>query len=74
MSYAQKVARAHKQLIQIRKDPTKTEARYDEIIELRMLLLDILETTIGLELPELNDLTVVIQKRAAKWGLKGDCV
>lgn len=56
----------------MRLDESKTAARYDEIIKLRMLLLDVLE-----DLGEFTSGTTRmdhIEKLAQKWGKKGDCV
>ena len=55
-------------LARIRNDESLTAARYDEIIKLRMLLLDIMETA------ECDLLRRRIEKAAAGWGKKGDCV
>ena len=63
----------------IRSDVTQTEARYDEIVSLRMLLLDILD---GLDSAEDEGLTrhytatfrERIKKRTPTWGKKDDCV
>lgn len=52
----------------IRGDRDQTEARYDEIIKLRMLLLDIMETA------ECDALARRIERASATWGKKGDCV
>jgi hypothetical protein len=58
-----------------RDDPAKTSARYDEIIKLRMMLLDIADIagTIAHE-PELERDRIRIVNRAKHWGRKGDCV
>jgi hypothetical protein len=53
----------------IRHDPTKSAERYDEIIELRMLLMDVMDYS---EIP--SALRARIERRAKKWGAKGDCV
>lgn len=60
----------------IRKDRSKTAERYDEIIRLRMLLMDVLDTVeVGDEFFDpMGGLRQRIEQQAKKWGLKGDCV
>lgn len=78
--YKRKLSTVENHLIALRLDTTKTAARYDEIIQLRMLLLDILEGTATLELSEGIDKDRIdryrqrIEETSVKWGRKGDCV
>jgi hypothetical protein len=60
----------------IRNDETLTAARYDEIVELRMLLMDIDEMLdeSGMFPDVLSRIRKPIQDRVKKWGKKGDCV
>jgi hypothetical protein len=74
MSYRLKIARAEQKLIAIRNDETKTAARYDEIITLRMKLLDILDELERDQIIEGNKWIPRIEEMAKKWGKKGDCV
>lgn len=65
-------------LEELKNDPTKTAARYDEVIKLRMHLLDILEDNRLLELveqyPWIANIRLRIAKESKMWGRKGDCV
>lgn len=74
-SYTQKVADVQVVINAIRDDVSRTAARYDEIIKLRMMLLDIADIagTIAHE-PELERVRIRILNRAKRWGRKGDCV
>lgn len=57
-------------LWEIRNDPKMTAIRYDEIIKLRMLLLDILE---DLEEAGEDGMADRIKYHSKKWGNPGDC-
>lgn len=63
-------------LIDIRSDPKMVSRRYDEIIALRMFLLDIREAieTADFEDPKLKKIEKQITALSRKWGKKGDCV
>lgn len=56
-------------LVALRNDAARTAARYDEILALRMLLLDMLEDE---DLPE--QWQEEIERRSRAWGAPGDCV
>jgi hypothetical protein len=65
----------------IRQDTTQAAARYQEILDLRMLLLDILDAVDGLDdddrarrSRDLQHAMQDIRRRARAWGKKGDCV
>ena len=62
------------ELADIRSDPTKTAARYDEIIALRMFLLDIKEELSKDNDPLIQRVRRDILRRARTWGKEGDCV
>jgi hypothetical protein len=57
----------------LRSDPRKTAERYDEIISLRMFLLDIHDVLKNEEEPKLRSLAKRIHDRSKRWGKKGDC-
>ena len=65
---------AQRALIDLRSDPRKTSARYDEIISLRMLLLDIQDKLSRSEDPAVLQIRKDIDKRAKQWGKREDCV
>lgn len=63
----QKLKEGRADQVLLRNDVTKTAARYDEIIALRMLLLDVLEDTEYVDIER-------IRRASMRWGKKGDCV
>ena len=65
---------AQRALIDLRSDPRKTSARYDEIISLRMLLLDIQDKLSRSEDPAVLQIRKDIDERAKQWGKREDCV
>ena len=66
--------KARAALADLRSDPKKTSARYDEIISLRMFLLDIQDELANDEDPKAIAIRKDIGTRAARWGKRGDCV
>jgi hypothetical protein len=71
-----RVDKIPERLTRIRNDETKTAARYDEIIALRMLLMDINDAIdeSGMFPDVAERLKQKIVERAKRWGKKGDCV
>lgn len=75
-------ARKHAHLEAMRNDPSKTAARYDEIVRLRMMLMDVEEMIVrivddlcpGAQQRQLERARSSILKAARRWGRKGDCV
>lgn len=66
-------------LAEIRNDPNQTQARYDEIIRLRMFILDFQDDIernqdLGTVVLDANRWTSKIERFQARWGRKGDCV
>jgi hypothetical protein len=57
-----------------RSNPLKSAARYDEIMHLRMFLLNINHQLYRSQEPEALTLRREIMKLAIQWGKKGDCV
>lgn len=57
-----------------RSDPKLTAQRYDEIVKLRMMLLDIRSLLTGNNHPKAERIRDMIQKEARTWGEDGDCV
>ena len=53
----------------LRLDPEKTAARYDEIIKLRMSLLNMQE-----RFASIDEVYIMIKTLSESWGKKGDCV
>ena len=77
MNYAEKVQQHKAEVERIRNDASKTAERYDEIIALRMLLLDFVEiVTDGDEIDNeaIDKFKDKLLARAKTWGKKGDCV
>ena len=64
------------ELAELRSDPRLSELRYDEIIALRMFLLDIQGDLHNIydDDPIIRRICKAISKRARTWGKKGDCV
>jgi hypothetical protein len=59
----------------LRLDATLTAARYDEIVTLRILLMEVADDLEGLDHPsDRSRLRERILKRAEVWGTKGDIV
>lgn len=56
-----------------RTDPNKSAARHDEIISLRMLLLDLRDALV-LNQTNIRPLVAKIDNTAVTWGKPGDCV
>lgn len=78
-TYRQKAEQHAASLAALRSDPSKTAERYDEIIALRMLLIDVVEyVEVDIDddrmLDPLGTLRFRIEERAKRWGKKGDCV
>jgi hypothetical protein len=72
--HKRRLAKASNELIALRNDGTKTAARYDEIIKLRMFILDI-EAAMRQRGDERDEEQLrKIDKLAQFWGAKGDCV
>jgi len=61
-------------LIDLRSDPKKTALRYDEIISLRMFLLDIQDELSRSEDPAALKVRKDISERAKQWGKREDFV
>lgn len=57
-----------------RSDPTKTSARYDEIIALRTFLFELREKLSRSGEPESVEARKLITERAKTWGKDDDCV
>ena len=69
------VDEAMAELHDIKTDPTKSATRYEEIIDLRMFLLDIKDRLKKYNTTEERTrITEAILARAQKWGEEGDCV
>lgn len=60
-----------RRLEDLRNDPALTAARYDEIIKLRMLLLEFLDYGLDHEMASFHNRIVDLSNT---WGKKGDCV
>ncbi len=77
LTYTQKIQAQKQKLDQIRNDGSRTVARYDEIIKLRTLLLDLMEEADRQE-PPLTGVEIrlidKVKEMSKKWGKKGDCV
>jgi hypothetical protein len=67
-------------IAEIRADSSRTAERYDEIVALRMLLLDVVERIKDWDLdylrigPQAEHLVKRIEDRSESWGKEGDCV
>lgn len=78
-TYLEKFREGEMARAKIRSDTTLTEARYEEIVSLRMLLLDVNDTLEANEQDFMEDfrwksIKEKIDKQAKTWGKKGDCV
>ena len=73
-------ARYQRELAALRTDTAKTAARYDEILHLRMLLLDVLDDVDSSHDDDEGRIHVSratveqIRRDAKRYGRKGDCV
>lgn len=60
-----------RRLEELRNDPRFTAARYDEVIKLRMLLLEFLDYGLDSEMARFHNRILDLSKT---WGKKGDCI